>query len=68
MDYSLIVLTPLTIGAAALLSCLNIKIGFIVADKTRDTGFDAGFYFTTVMTLFAAEVAAGIVIGDYFFN
>lgn len=37
--------------------CLSIKVGFIVADLTEDTGFDAGFYMMTVFGMLSAPVA-----------
>lgn len=37
--------------------CLNIKAGYIVAELTENTGFDAGFYMMTVVGLIALELS-----------
>ncbi|SCY69745.1 hypothetical protein SAMN05660666_02531 [Novosphingobium aromaticivorans] len=45
------------LGVVLYISCA-VKIGFIVADKTEGTGFDAGFYMLTVFGLIAMPIAA----------
>lgn len=55
MEYFLI---PLLVVLAIGLSSLNIKIGFVVGDLTKNTGFDYGFYMMTVLGLFSAEASA----------
>jgi hypothetical protein len=52
------VLIPLAVVAVMGVMCLNVKVGFIVSDKTEDTGFGAGFYMMTVIGLMAAEISA----------
>lgn len=60
-------LTAITIVAAVVAItgyvCLCMKAGFMVADLTEDTGFDAGFYLMTVFGLVALPVA--IIIGFF---
>ncbi len=50
-------LIPLIVIAVVGLFCLNIKIGFIVGDLTRDTGFGVGFYMMTVVGLISIEAS-----------
>lgn len=52
MEYILIPF--ITVLIAGLFS-LNLKLGFIVANLTEDTGFDIGFEAMTVFGLVAAE-------------
>jgi hypothetical protein len=47
----------LVIGAITYVS-LCVKVGFIVADATEDSGFQFGFYMITVLSLIALPIAA----------
>ena len=59
-------LIPVAIVLIVGLLCLNVKIGFIVADRTRGTGFEAGYYMITVFGLVGIEIATLLTIFDYF--
>lgn len=54
MFYILIpVLVVLVVGLLA----IDVKIGFIVAEATENTGFSFGFYIITVLGLIACQIS-----------
>lgn len=54
MTFLMILIIPALIAGYVVLS---VKIGFMVGDATRKTGFDVGFYLMTVFGMLALPFA-----------
>ena len=46
-----------TVAFAVFYFCMAVRIGFWVGDLTQNTGFDAGFYAITTVTILAIPFA-----------
>lgn len=54
MTFLMVIILPVLIAGYVVLS---VKVGFMVGDATRNTGFDVGFYLMTVFGMMALPFA-----------